>query len=142
MKVETERLPLSHAQQRLWFLYRLEGPSPTYNIPLALRLEGALQPQALEAALADVVARHESLRTLFPERDGVAHQQVLPAAQARPALVREALSEADLPQRLAQAAASGFELGRHLPLRAWLFGLGPQRHVLLVLVHHIAADGW
>jgi len=138
-----ERLPLSYAQQRLWFLYRLEGPSATYNIPLALRLEGAMEPDALEAALADVVARHENLRTIFPERDGVAYQQVLPAAQARPALVREALgSEAALAQRLVQAAASGFELERELPLRAWLFGLGPQRHVLLVLVHHIAGDGW
>ena len=142
MKTETERLPLSYAQQRLWFLYRMEGPSPTYNIPMALRLEGELDETAMEAALADVLARHESLRTIFPEQDGVPFQEVLAAEMACPGLIPVAVTEATLPERLAQAAATGIDLSRELPLRAWLFRLEPQRQVLLLLLHHIAGDGW
>ena len=137
-----ERLPLAYAQIRLWFLHRLEGPSTTYNIPLALRLEGELDAAALSAALADVVARHESLRTTFPDENGVPFQQVLPAAEARPALVTKEVTEAVLADRLAAAAATAFDLAREIPLRAWLFRLEPQRHVLLLLLHHIAGDGW
>ena len=98
-----ERLPLSYAQQRLWFLNRLEGPSATYNIPIALRLEGDLDVVALEAALADVVARHESLRTIFLEaEDGTPFQEILPAEQARPPLFIEAVAESELATRLAR----------------------------------------
>ena len=141
-QVRPQRLPLSYAQQRLWFLDRLEGPSATYNIPIALRLEGDLDAVALEAALADVVGRHESLRTIFPEEDGMAFQEILPAEQARPTLLSEVVAEAALASRLAEAAATAIDLSREIPLRAWLFCLESQRHVLLLVLHHIAGDGW
>ncbi|MGN8084356.1 condensation domain-containing protein, partial [Variovorax sp. 22077] len=136
------QLPLSFAQQRLWFLHRLDGPSATYNIPLALRLAGPLDAEAMAQALCDIAARHESLRTVFPDTDDVAQQVVLPPEAARPVLQVLDVSEATLAEQLAQAAGHGFELAHELPLRAWLFRLDPQQHVLLLLCHHIASDGW
>ncbi|MGW4562391.1 amino acid adenylation domain-containing protein, partial [Streptomyces sp. NPDC004561] len=136
------RVPLSHAQRRLWFLHQMDGESATYNMPLALRLTGTLDRQALRAALADVVARHESLRTVFPAEGGVPHQHVLTPGQARPDLPVTDTDEAGLPERLAQAARRGFALDTEPPLRAELFALAPEEHLLLVVVHHIAGDGW
>ncbi|MFD6426392.1 amino acid adenylation domain-containing protein, partial [Streptomyces sp. NPDC060198] len=135
-------LPLSSAQRRLWFLHRMEGPSATYNIPLTLRLSGSLDLRALEAALADVVERHESLRTVFPVTDGVPWQRVLDADAARPNLLVTETTGGELPDRLARAARRGFELSDEPPLRAELFRLGTEEHVLLLVMHHIAGDGW
>ncbi|GAB2695006.1 amino acid adenylation domain-containing protein [Kitasatospora kifunensis] len=136
----SEQLPLSYAQQRLWFLGSLEGPSATYSIPLAVRLTGPLDRAALESALGDVLARHESLRTVFPQRvDGTPYQLILDPVAA---LTTVAASEQDLPAQLAEAASAGFDLARDLPLRAHLFALAPQEHVLLLTLHHIAGDGW
>ncbi len=136
------RIPLSFAQQRLWFLHRMEGPNATYNIPVALRIEGPFDRDALEAALADVVGRHESLRTTFPEYDGLPCQNILPPHEAACLLAALDIAESDLAERLAAAAATSFDLAREIPIRAWLFRIMPGRHVLLVLLHHIAADGW
>ena len=135
-------IPLSFAQQRLWFLYRLEGPSPTYNVPLAVRLSGPLDVAALEAALGDVVERHESLRTIFPDTLGVPRQQILEASAARPRLLIERVTEASLAGAVATAAQRGFELAEEPPLRVHVFALGDGEHVLLLLLHHIAGDGW
>jgi amino acid adenylation domain-containing protein/non-ribosomal peptide synthase protein (TIGR01720 family) len=135
-------IPLSFAQRRLWFLDRLEGGSATYTIPLAVRLSGALDRAALEAALGDVVARHESLRTVFPDELGVARQKILDASTSRPRLAVSAVSEAKLSAALAAAARQGFDLSREPPLRAHLFGLDANEHVLLLVLHHIAGDGW
>ncbi|HYU23201.1 MAG TPA: condensation domain-containing protein, partial [Candidatus Dormibacteraeota bacterium] len=133
---------MSFAQRRLWFLERLEGGRAGYTIPLAVRLSGFLDVGALEAALGDVVERHESLRTVFPERDGVARQLILDASLARPRLSVFAVSEGELGGALTQASQAGFDLERDAPLRAHLFVLGASEHVLLLVLHHIAADGW
>ncbi|MGH3702463.1 MAG: non-ribosomal peptide synthetase, partial [Pseudonocardiaceae bacterium] len=135
-------MPLSFAQRRLWFLHQMEGPSATYNIPLALRLFGDLDQDALQAALGDVVARHESLRTIFPQTQGVPCQHVLDTPEARPMVRVTPTTPAELPEVLAQAARYGFDLGTQAPVRAELFALAPDEHVLLIVVHHIAGDGW
>ncbi len=135
-------LPLSFPQRRFWFIQQLEGPSATYHMGMALRVRGELDVCALRAAFADVVARHESLRTVFPESSGEPVQRVLPMADARPRVTVRTVSEAELPSALATAAAVGFDLASELPVRATLFELGPQESVLLLLLHHIAADGW
>ncbi|MDT0303830.1 non-ribosomal peptide synthetase [Streptomonospora wellingtoniae] len=137
-----ERPPLSHAQQRMWFLYRLDGPRPTYNIPFCARLRGPLDRGALAEALADVTARHESLRTVFPDEDGVPYQRILDPERARPDLPLTEAGEDELPGMLAGAAAHGFHLDAEPPLRARLFRTGEDEHVLLLLLHHIAGDGW
>ncbi|WP_154693872.1 condensation domain-containing protein, partial [Streptomyces afghaniensis] len=136
-----ERTPLSHAQQRLWFLDKMEGGSPTYHMPLAVRLNGDLDADALRQALTDVVHRHESLRTVFEEHDGEPVQKVLSCAEAKPELDRVVASEEQLTNLLASAVARPFDLAAELPVRAVLFAVGAE-HVLLLVVHHIAADGW
>ncbi|MCX4587514.1 non-ribosomal peptide synthetase [Streptomyces sp. NBC_01481] len=137
-----EVMPLSFAQRRLWFIHKMEGPSATYNIPLALRLTGELDRDALRAALGDVVARHESLRTVFPEAEGVPCQQVLAPEAAVPRLTVTPTTETELPDVLTSAARHAFDLAVEPPLRANLFELSAQEYVLLLVVHHIAGDGW
>ncbi|MFI7400362.1 amino acid adenylation domain-containing protein [Streptomyces sp. NPDC049541] len=133
--------PLSSAQRRLWFLHRLEGPSAAYNIPLAVRLTGAgLDVDALRGALADLVARHEILRTVYPDADGLPCQRLLEPYV--PDLQADQVTESELPRRLAQLAGEGFEISAGVPFRARLLVLGPEDHVLLLVLHHIAADGW
>ncbi|MFE9860986.1 amino acid adenylation domain-containing protein, partial [Streptomyces sp. NPDC005780] len=137
-----DQIPMSFAQQRLWFLHQYEPGSSLYNIPVALRLTGALDTAALEAALADVVERHESLRTVFAGSDQGAYQVILDSESARPAFAVVPSSAAQLDDDLVAAARHGFDLTAEVPLRATLFALSPDEHVLLILVHHIAADGW
>ncbi|MGA4844596.1 amino acid adenylation domain-containing protein [Streptomyces sp. G45] len=136
------RLPLSLAQRRLWFLHEFEGPSAAYNIPVALRLSGALDRAAMEQAVADVVARHESLRTVFAEDADGPYQVILDADRARPELTVVATDEAGLGAELSRAARTAFDLRADLPLRAWLFELGGDEYALLVVAHHIAGDAW
>ncbi|GHH09295.1 non-ribosomal peptide synthetase [Streptomyces lanatus] len=133
-------VPLSSAQARLWFLYRLEGPTPTYNIHTAVRLTGPLDADALRAALHDVVARHEALRTVFPDVDGTPHQRVVADVTVPFEVVPARAGELDA--LLREAAAYSFDLDTEIPVRATLYALAPDEHILLLLVHHIATDGW
>src|SRR5690606_36902290 len=103
-------VPLSAAQRQLWLQHQLEGPSATYNTPLALRLSGELDVEALLAALADLVTRHETLRTVVRETDGAAHQVVLDPAVARPELTVVPAEESRMPALLADAARYPFDL--------------------------------
>ncbi|HEX2569781.1 MAG TPA: non-ribosomal peptide synthase/polyketide synthase [Polyangia bacterium] len=143
----TEPLPLSFAQQRLWFLDQLEPGSPFYNIPVAVRLTGALDGDALERSFAALVRRHEALRTHFELRDGQPVQAVAPELelgltridlQALPAEEREARARS----LAREEALRPFDLGRGPLLRVQLLRLGPEDHLLLVTLHHIISDGW
>ncbi|AIX08826.1 MULTISPECIES: non-ribosomal peptide synthetase DhbF [Bacillus] len=137
-----EKIPLSFAQRRLWFLHCLEGPSPTYNIPVTVRLSGELDQGLLKAALYDLVCRHESLRTIFPESQGTSYQHILDADQAHPELHVTEIAEKELSDRLAEAVRYSFDLAAEPAFRAELFVIGPDEYVLLLLVHHIVGDGW
>ncbi|MFZ1176483.1 MAG: condensation domain-containing protein, partial [Mycobacterium sp.] len=130
---------------RLWFLNRFEGGIATYNIPTAFRITGALDVEALGATLDDVIARHEALRTIFPEIDGVPYQRVVPAQSGmwrRRDAVVVSLPEQDVAGELAALAGYRFDLSAEIPIRAQIYWVGPEQHVVGIVVHHIAFDGW
>ena len=134
-------VPLSFAQRGLWFLHRLQGPGATYNMPLVLRLTGELDRTALESALLDVVERHETLRTVFPEEAGEARQTVLEPAAAWPGLQRVSAGDATaVAEAVATAVRYPFDLAREAPLRATLIEVDAREWVLVLLLHRIAGD--
>ncbi|MBX9640352.1 MAG: amino acid adenylation domain-containing protein, partial [Mycobacteriaceae bacterium] len=138
-------IPLSFAQNRLWFLDQFDGPSPVYNIPLALRLRGQLDIGALGKALADVVNRHESLRTVFPTVDGIPQQRVLAADEADfswDVIDAAGWSAIQLEDAVGAAVRYAFDLTAEIQFRARLFTVTDRDHVLVITMHHIAADGW
>ncbi|MFE3383352.1 condensation domain-containing protein, partial [Streptomyces anulatus] len=137
-----DELPLSYPQRGLWFLNQMDVSRPTYNMGVSLRLSGRIDRAALHGALHDVMVRHESLRTVFPERDGVPFQRVVAAEHARVGIPVTETDETALDRALIEAGRRGFDLVRDLPVRAELFVLGPTEQVFLVQVHHIVADGW
>ncbi|WP_369197883.1 non-ribosomal peptide synthase/polyketide synthase [Streptomyces djakartensis] len=139
----TRPLPLSFAQQRLWFLDRLRPGDPRYNSAVALRLTGALDHTALAAALEHVVARHEALRTTFEEHDGTPAQTVHPAGPL-PLPVPDLTGAAgtDLEAALLAEYERPFDLEAGPLLRALLLREAPGTHVLLLTAHHIVTDGW
>ncbi|POY19663.1 non-ribosomal peptide synthetase, partial [Mycobacterium kansasii] len=138
-------IPLSSAQSRLWFIHQLDGSSPVYNRAVALRLSGQLDIRALRTALADVVGRHEILRTVFSAVEGIPQQVVLSAEQAD--FGWQVLDATGWPadrviEAIEETARLGFDLASEIPLRARLFRIHDQEHVLVIVLHHIAGDGW
>ncbi|MFF3935180.1 amino acid adenylation domain-containing protein [Streptomyces phaeofaciens] len=136
------RIPLSAAQRRLWLVERITGGGVAYNFPLVFRLRGPLDLLALRSALGDVTARHEALRTRFPELDGVPYQQILPPDEAEPEFSVDDVAEGDLDTRIAAAQRRPFDLGADLPVRAEVLRVAPEDHVVAVVLHHIATDEW
>ncbi|NGP09023.1 amino acid adenylation domain-containing protein, partial [Rhodococcus sp. 14C212] len=140
-RTRPERIPLSPAQQRMWFLNRFDPESTAYNIPMALRLTGDLDVAALRAAVADLVARHETLRTVYPESNSGPVQEIRPATAVPIDLDPVDVPAAELESRLRELASTGFDVTREIPLRIALLRLAPAEYVLVTVVHHIAADG-
>jgi nonribosomal peptide synthetase DhbF len=139
-------IPLSFAQQRLWFINQIEGPSPTYNVAIVFRLLGNLNSGALNGALNDVVSRHEALRTIFPEKEGVPYQRILAAADATVRIESRTVARDAVMDAVDDACHYTFDLSGDLSgellFRVWLFAVDPDEHVLVLLMHHIVTDGW
>ncbi|HEX5725016.1 MAG TPA: amino acid adenylation domain-containing protein, partial [Longimicrobiaceae bacterium] len=140
-------LPLSFAQQRLWFIERLEGVGAAYHIPVRQRLRGELDRAALRRALDRIVARHEALRTTFAEVDGAPVQRIAPAEESPFPLAEHDLRDhaeggTELRQLMAEEAGSRFDLERGPLIRGRLVRIGDDDHVLLITMHHIVSDGW
>ncbi|MBC7301205.1 MAG: amino acid adenylation domain-containing protein, partial [Nocardia sp.] len=134
------RIPLSPAQQRMWFLHRFDPGSAAYHIPVAIRLSGKLDTVALRGALGDLIARHETLRTTYPEFDGQATQLV--GAPFVPELAVTDVAAEEVPEAVVAVLAGGFDITTEVPVRAALLRVAAAEHVLVLVVHHIAADGW
>ncbi|ARK44084.1 non-ribosomal peptide synthetase [Burkholderia pseudomallei] len=139
------RIALSLAQQRLWFLTQLEGVSEAYHMSGAVRLDGPLNREVLQRALNRIVMRHEALRTCFAREEGEPIQVIQPHADLTVSYhdLREAEQTEQRAKDLSQAHASApFDLSRDLPVRVLLLQLEDDAHVVQVVMHHIASDGW
>ena len=140
-------LPLSAAQQRMWFLHQLQPDSTAYNIPLNLQLKGAMDVGILERCVTEIVRRHEVLRTRFVEREGQAEQRIEESREVRLGVVDLSGMElgwrAEMGRHLRQAEAERpFDLGQGPLLRGQVVRLGGEEHELLLSLHHIVGDGW
>jgi amino acid adenylation domain-containing protein/non-ribosomal peptide synthase protein (TIGR01720 family) len=141
-RIRPDRIPLSPAQQRMWVLNQLDPGSPAYNISVALRLTGQLDIEALHAAVADVVDRHESLRTVYPADADGPRQVVIRTETAVPELaVVDTEDGAPLHDRIAELAGAGFDIVAAPPLRVGLLRIASDIHIVVLVVHHISADG-
>ncbi|GAB7066951.1 non-ribosomal peptide synthetase [Mycolicibacterium hodleri] len=136
-----EVVPTSPAQERLLILDRLGETGLAYNYPLVFRVRGPLDVEALRAALGDVVDRHEALRTVFGDRDGVPFQRILAAGTPVPLRVLDR-AETDVAAQIANSARHAFDLASEIPLRVDVIRVGTDDHAVVVLLHHIATDEW
>ncbi|MFF4324878.1 condensation domain-containing protein, partial [Streptomyces sp. NPDC001568] len=137
--VRPERPPLSFAQHRLWVVDSVRGPAATYNVPVAVRLRGPVDFPALRAAVGDLVARHEVLRTVIADHDGEPYQRVLPVGVDVPVELRDVPVDR-LADEAVRAGGHLFDLASEIPVRVTLLRAAPDDHVLLLLVHHVATD--
>ncbi|RMR43506.1 hypothetical protein ALP86_05009, partial [Pseudomonas amygdali pv. mori] len=137
---DVARIPLSYAQQRMLFLWQMEPGNAAYNVPMAVRLNGALDRQALSTALDNLVQRHETLRTRFVSEDGAFYQEIL--QQATVALEFASVAPADIENQVRAELQKPFDLLSGTLLRVRLFQLAETEHVLTVCMHHIVSDGW
>ncbi|EGH20759.1 pyoverdine sidechain peptide synthetase IV, D-Asp-L-Ser component, partial [Pseudomonas amygdali pv. mori str. 301020] len=137
---DVARIPLSYAQQRMLFLWQMEPGNAAYNVPMAVRLNGPLDRQALSTALDNLVQRHETLRTRFVSEDGAFYQEIL--QQATVALEFASVAPADIENQVRAELQKPFDLLSGTLLRVRLFQLGEAEHVLTVCMHHIVSDGW
>jgi amino acid adenylation domain-containing protein/non-ribosomal peptide synthase protein (TIGR01720 family) len=140
-----DRIPLSPAQARLWLLHQVEDDLAAYNFPLVVQVGADLDPAALQQALDDVVARHESLRTVFVEADGTGDptQHIIPAAQASvPFTVVAPPNSDDATAAVEELVRKPFDLATDLPVRAAVVEAGPGERIVVVVLHHIATDEW
>lgn len=139
-----DHLPLSQAQTRMWFLNQFDPDSAGYVVPLAIRLDGVLDIDALAAAVGDVIERHESLRTVYPAVDGTPTQVVLDSADvvATCDLTPQPIGERELSRRLAEFTSVGFDVSKGVPLRIALYQLSDTTWTVALAVHHISCDGY
>ncbi|TNH23989.1 hypothetical protein FHG89_26140 [Micromonospora orduensis] len=135
-------IPLSFSQRGLWFLNQLDPSDTSYHVRLVWQFSGDLDELALREALRDVVGRHESLRTVFPDTDGVPEQRVTPLADLGPLLIDERTGDQEADEAEEVFVARTFDLRTDIPLRGMVLRTGPNRGRLVLVVHHVAFDGW
>jgi amino acid adenylation domain-containing protein len=140
-QVRPAMVPLSYPQQRMWLTAQLRGGDGAYHIPVVVRLSDGLDAEALSAAVTDVVRRHEPLRTRFPLVDGQPRQEVVPMADLGELLIQQRIAPGDLEDTVKRVVREGFDLTTQIPLRARLLELGPDDFALVLVLHHITADG-
>ncbi|MFR9773646.1 amino acid adenylation domain-containing protein, partial [Nocardia sp. SC052] len=137
-----DRIPLSFAQQRMWFLNQFDTSASVYNISAAIRLSGDLDVAALRLAVADLVARHEILRTIYPQTPDGPVQRVLAPHEVAVDLAPVQIGDEHVAGEIQRVVAAGFDVTVDAPLRAKLFQLAGTEYVLVFVAHHISADGW
>ncbi|MGW4327441.1 amino acid adenylation domain-containing protein [Nocardia sp. NPDC004573] len=137
-----DRIPLSFAQQRMWFLNQFDTSASVYNIPAAIRLSGELDVTALRQAVADLVARHEILRTIYPQTSDGPVQRILAPHEVPVDLDPAQIGDEHVADEAQRIVAAGFDVTAEVPFRARLFQLAPGEYVLVFVAHHISADGW
>lgn len=140
-RTQLKHIPLSYAQERLWFLDQLEG-TQNYHIPKVLRFKGNLDVNALAKAFTNVVDRHEVLRSVYREDEGKAYQQIVAPGQWHMQQTKKNLDEEQLQNYIQEAIQQPFQLAEDHPLRVQLLEYKKEEYILIMVLHHIAADGW